>query len=169
LKHDGVAALQAGAWLPMSLILRRSLIFIVLLAAGLVLYAVWYGIRADRFEDTAVPYLQRAVPALTSWQYARLEPLLSPAARLDFENEKVRAAYRGFERLGKLQSMGKPRYMADRVDTSSELGEIQVIDYQVPLQFDSGPAMLEIKLVAAGKTYYIQHFGFHSEIFAAGE
>ena len=151
----------------MSLILRRSLIFIALLIGGLVLYSFWYGIKADRYEETAIPYLESALPKLTSWQYEQLKPLLSPTARKDFENEKLRAAYLLFSQLGQLKSMGKPQYITDRFDSSTELGDIEVIDYQVALQFDSGPAMIKIKLIADGQSYYVQHFGFHSEIFAA--
>ena len=151
----------------MPLILRRSLIFFALLIGGLVLYSLWYGIKADRYEETAVPYLESVLPKLTSWQDEQLKPLLSPAARLDFENEKLRAAYRLFSQLGQLKSMGKPQFIANRNDTSKALGDIEIIDYQVPLQFDSGPAVIKIKLVADGKSYYIHHFGFHSEIFGA--
>ena len=150
----------------MSLILRRSLIFFALLLAGLVLYSFWYGMKADRYEETAIPYLEAVMPKLTSWQYDQLRPLLSPAARLDFENENVRAAYQSFSRLGQFQSMEKPRYTASRTDSSVEFGDIEVVDYQVALQFDSGPALIKITLVADGKSYHIQHFGFHSEIFA---
>jgi hypothetical protein len=150
----------------MSLILRRSLIFFGLLLAGLVLYSFWYGMKADRYEETAIPYLESVMPKLTSWQYDQLKPLLSPAARLDFENEKVRAAYQSFSRLGQFQAMDKPRYTASSHDSSQELGDIEEVDYQVALQFDSGPAVIKIKLVADGKSYHIQHFGFHSEIFA---
>ena len=150
----------------MSLILRRSLIFIVLLLGGLVLYSLWYGIKADRYEETAIPYLEMAIPELTSWQYDQLKPLLSTTARKDFENEKLRAAYQSFSRLGQYQSMEKPRYTASRAESSKELGDIELIDYQAALQFDSGPAVIKIKLVADGKSYHIQHFGFHSEIFA---
>jgi hypothetical protein len=150
----------------MSLILRRSLIFIVLLLSGLVLYSIWFGIKADRYEETALPYLESAMPVLTSWQYDQLRPLLSPSARSDFENDKLRMAYESFSKLGQYQSMEKPRYTASRGGSSEELGDIEVIDYQVALQFDSGPAMAKIRLVADGQSYYIQHFGFHSEIFA---
>ena len=151
----------------MSLILRRSLIFICLLTAGLALYAFWYGIKADRYEETAIPYLESAMSRLTSWQYEQLEPLLSPSARADFKNEKLRAAYQSFGKLGQFQSMEKPRFTASRSESSKELGDIEIIDYQVALQFDSGPAMIKIKLIADGQSYYVQHFGFHSEIFAA--
>jgi hypothetical protein len=150
-----------------SLILRRSLIFICLLLAGLALYAFWYGIKADRYEETAIPFLESAMPRLTSWQYEQLEPLLSSVARADFKNEKLREAYQSFSRLGQFQSMEKPRFNASRAESNKELGDIEVIDYQVPLQFDSGPAMIKIKLIADGQSYYVHHFGFHSEIFAA--
>jgi hypothetical protein len=85
---------------------------------------------------------------------------------LDFENEKLQAAYQSFSRLGQFLSMEKPRYTASRADSSQELGDIELIDYQVALRFDSGPALIKITLAADGNSYHIQHFGFHSEIFA---
>jgi hypothetical protein len=151
----------------MSLILRRSLIFITLLVGGLVLYSFWYGIKADRYEATAIPYIDSVMPAVTSWQPERLIPVLSPAAKADFENEKVRAAYQSLSRLGEFQGMQKPRFVASRADSSEQLGDVELIDYEVELQFDSGPAILKIKLVADGHSYHVRQFGFHSEIFTS--
>lgn len=153
----------------MQLILRRSLIFIALMVAGLVLYASWFDIKADRYDETAVPYLRTAIPELTSWRYERLEPLLSAEARLDFGNEDVRAAYHGFKRLGELVSMEKPQYLANTSGTSMVHGEIEIVDYQVEIQFASGPATIKLKLVVDDNSYYIHHFGIHSEVFAAGQ
>lgn len=150
----------------MSLLLRRSLIFLVLLLGGLLLYSFWYGMKADRYDDTAIPYLKAAIPKLASWQYEQLKPLLSPAAKLDFENEKMRKAYGLFDRLGKFESMEKPQYTSSYSDTSKALGDIEVVDYRVLSQFDSGPAVIKIKLIADGSSYYVHHFGIHSEIFS---
>jgi len=149
-----------------SLVLQRSFIFITLLIAGLVAYSLWFGIRADRYEETAVPYLESALPKLISWQYAQLEPLLSPEARLVFKNEKVQAAYQSYSRLGQFKSAGKPQYMGNSSDSSSALGEVELVAYQVPLEFDSGPAMIKINLIASDGSYTVSHFGIHSKIFA---
>ena len=146
----------------MSLILRRSLIFMTLLVGGLVLYSLWYGIKADRYEATAIPYIDSVMPAVTSWQPEQLIPVLSPQAKTEFENQKVRAAYQSLGRLGHFQTMQKPRFVASRVDSSAQLGDVELIDYEVELQFDSGPAILKIKLVADGHSYHVRHFGFHS-------
>lgn len=121
----------------MSFILRRTLIFVCLMLAGLVLYALWFGIKADRYDETAIPYLESAMPMVTSWQYHQLKPLLSPGARQDFENEKVRSAYQAFSQLGQFQSMDKPRYSTSHTGSSKELGDVEVVEYQVTLQFDS--------------------------------
>ena len=129
-------------------------------------YALWFGIKADRFDETAIPYLESAMPSLTSWEYEQLKPLLSPAARGDFENEKVRAAYRSYDRLGQMISMEKPQYVASQTASSDELGEIEEVDYKVLLQLDSGPAMIKVKLVADGRSYHVHHFVIHSEQFA---
>jgi hypothetical protein len=49
-------------------ILHRSLIFVGLLVVGLVVYAAWYGIKADRYDKVAIPYLDSALPELASWR-----------------------------------------------------------------------------------------------------
>jgi hypothetical protein len=126
-------------------------------------YALWFGMKADRFDETAVPYLETALPMLASWKYEQLEPLLSPAARRDFENEKVRAAYRSYDRLGRMISMEKPQYVSSQSDSSDELGDIELVDYQVVVQLESGPAMFKVKLVADGRSYFVHHFGIRSE------
>ena len=142
------------------------MIFVTLLIAGLVIYSVWYGIRAGRYDDTAIPYLESALPNLTSWQYRQLEPLLSPTARSVFESEKVRSAYRSYSRLGQFKSAGRPQYMGNSPGTSTTLGDVDVIAYKVLIELDSGPAVIKINLVADDASYYVNHFGIQSEMFA---
>ena len=150
----------------MGTILQRTLIFVGLLIAGLVVYSSWYGLKADRYNETVVPYLESALPKLTSWQYAQLKPLLSPQAQIEFDSDEGQAVYKLFSKLGRLESIGTPEYLGDRSETSEVLGDIEVVAYQVPLQFESGPGVIKINLASDGERYYIQHFGIHSEIFA---
>ncbi len=146
-------------------IFNRSLIFVGLLIAGLVVYAAWYGLKADRFDKVAAPYLESALPELASWQYARLRPLLSPEARIEFDSEEGQKVYRLFSKLGSFESQGRPKFLGDRTDTSASLGDIQILAYQVPLKFETGPAIIKLNLANDGERYYIHHFGIHSEIF----
>ena len=144
---------------------KRTLMFFLLLAAGLVIYSLWYGLKADRHDETVVPYLDSAIPELTSWHYPRLKVLLSPQARVEFETEAGQSAYRLFSQLGSLQSIGSPKYLGDKSDTTSGLGEVEIIAYQVPLTFDTGPAVIKLHLANDGQSYYVHHFGIHSELF----
>jgi hypothetical protein len=145
-------------------LVQRSLIFIALLLTGLVVYALWFGMKADRFDETAIPYLESSIPKLASWQYEQLRPLLSPKAKLDFENKTLREAYQKFNRIGRFESMDKPHYMKSYSGTSEKLGDIKIVEYQVSLKFDSGPSVIKIKLITDGGSYYIHHFGLHSEM-----
>lgn len=148
-------------------ILKRTLVFIGLLIAGLVVYSLWYGLKADRYDETVVPYLESALPTLTSWQYSRLKPLLSPQAQIEFDTDEGQAVYQLFSKLGRLESIGTPEFLGDRSETSDQLGDIEVVSYQVPLQFESGPGVIKLHLASDGERYYIHHFGIYSEIFAA--
>jgi len=153
----------------MSPILKRSSIFVALMVAGLVLYMSWYKIKAERHNETAIPYLEQALPQLTSWRYAQLEPLLSPASQAVFASEKVRAAYRAYNRLGRLRSVERPEFLGDRSEKIDQLGEVELIAYQVPLQFESGPAVIKLNLASDGQRYYIHHFSIQSRVFGADD
>jgi hypothetical protein len=65
--------------------------------------------------------------------------------------------------------MDKPRFVASLAGSSAALGDVEIIDYEAVLQFDSGPAVIKVKLLADGTRYYIHHFGLRSEIFAVNE
>ncbi|MFT5659271.1 MAG: hypothetical protein ACI9KN_002554 [Gammaproteobacteria bacterium] len=150
----------------MPTIIKRSLIFIALMVAGLALYAFWYGITADKYDKTVVPYLDKNLPRITSWQYSKLKPLLTPQAQSEFETKAGRASFILFASLGKLQSTGKPQYGAKGSEMSEGLGEVDVVSYTVPVVFDTGPAVIKLNLVINGDSHIIQHIGISSKLFA---
>ena len=147
-------------------VLKRSLIFIALMIAGLALYVKWFDIRADRYDRLAVPYLETAVPVITGWRIGALEPLLSPDARRDFENPALREAYLGFSRLGGLQSMRKPQFLSAGSATSQTLGDVELVEYEVAVEFDSGAAKVKITLLVTGERHFVHHFSFSSAFLA---
>jgi hypothetical protein len=149
-------------------VVKRTLIFFALLVAGLVLYVQWFSIQADNYDKTVVPYLDAALPKLTSWQYTELRPLLSPQAQLEYDSAQGQATYQLLSKLGALEAAGKPAYLGDHSASSAGLGDIQLVTYQVPLEFESGPALIKFKLaIDARQQYFIHQFGIQSEIFAA--
>lgn len=153
----------------MGSLLKRSLIFIGIMVAGLAFYAVRFNMIADNFDETAIPYLNKAIPKLASWQYDELEPLLSPQAREIFKTDEGRAGYQRLTKLGRLSKIEKPQYQSDTADHTEALGDIRLISYTIPADFDTGPAIIKIKLASTDEAYYIHQFGIHSEIFAEAQ
>lgn len=150
----------------MPTLIKRSLIFFGLMVAGLALYAFWYGISADKYDETVIPYLDKNLPEIATWQYSKLKPLLTPEAQSKFETEAGRATFILFTKLGKLQSIGKAQYGAKGSEMSEGLGVVDLVSYTVPVVFDSGPAAIKLNLVINGDSYIIQHIGISSEVFA---
>ncbi|MEE8366438.1 MAG: hypothetical protein V3R76_11670 [Gammaproteobacteria bacterium] len=146
-------------------ILQRSLIFIVLVVAGLVLYVLMFGMDADKYNETAIPYLNKTLPKLSNWKYSELKPMLSPKALAEFETDKGKAVYRLFTRLGKLESIGKPQYIGDKSVSSSDFGEVDLVSYTVPVVFETGPAEIKIILASNGQSYSIHHLRINSAIY----
>ena len=147
-------------------ILKRSLIFAALLIAGLVFYVNWFNTNAERYDDTAVPYLNKNLAVIARWKFSEFVPMLSPQARAEFETDKGQETYRFFTQLGVLKSIGKPQYMADRSGVSEGLGKVDIVTYQVPVVFESGPAVIKILLASNGESYFIHRLEISSELFA---
>lgn len=153
----------------MHLLLNRSLIFIGLLMAGLALYVLWFNMSAGRYDETAVPYLEKALPQLGSWKFSELAPMLSPQARSAFETDKGQQDYRLFSKLGEMKSVGKPQYISDNSETSEGLGAVEVVSYKVPVIFETGPALINIQLASNGEKYFIHRLEISSEIFVQSQ
>lgn len=151
----------------MHLFLKRSLIFLTLMVAGLAVYVMWFNMNAEKYDETVIPYLNKALPRVSTWNYSELKPMLSPRALAEFETDKGKAVYQLFTRLGNLESIGKPQYLSKETQSSSGLGEVEIISYSVPVVFESGPAVIKILLAANGQSYFIHHLGISSEIYPA--
>ena len=150
----------------MPTVLKRTLLFLTLMLAGVALYAFLYGISADKYDETAVPYFEKHLTDITSWKYSKLKPLLTPQAQTEFETKAGRATFLLFTQLGQFQSSGKPQFGAKGVEFSEGLGDVDIVSYTVPVVFDTGPAVIKANLVINGDSYIIQHIGISSAVFA---
>jgi hypothetical protein len=150
----------------MPTVLKRTLLFLTLMLAGVALYAFWYGISADKYDETAVPYFEKHLTDITSWIYSKLKPLLTPQAQTEFETKAGRATFLLFTQLGQFQFSGKPQFGAKGVEFSEGLGDVDIVSYTVPVVFDTGPAVIKANLVINGDSYIIQHIGISSAVFA---
>jgi len=149
----------------MHLVLKRSLIFLSLMIAGLLVYVMWFNMNAEKYDETAIPYLEKVLPKVSTWNYSELKPMLSPRALAEFETDKGKEVYQLFTRLGNLESIGKPQYLSSESDSNSGLGEVEIVSYSVPVVFETGPAVIKILLAANGQSYFIHHLGIRSEIY----
>ncbi len=147
--------------------LKRSLIFIALMVAGLLFYSLWFGMNADKYDKTVLPYLHSTLPMLDSWQYPDFKPLLSAQAQAEFETEAGQAVYRRLSGLGKYKSIGKPQYSTDRSEFISGQGEVNIVSYTVPVVFETGPATIKLHLILQDGSYLIHHFRVNSGIFGS--
>jgi len=137
--------------------------------AGLAVYVMWFDMKAEKYDETVIPYLNKALPKVSTWNYSEFKPMLSPRALAEFEKDKGKAVYRLFTRLGDLESIGKPQYISNNSESSSALGEIDIDSYKVPVVFESGPAVIKILLAGNGQSYFIHHLGISSEIYKEPE
>jgi hypothetical protein len=75
-------------------------IFVLVIVGAIVAAGVWAFHARSVYADTAVPYIKKAMPALTSWDPAQLKLYMDPAALKDVPDDKVQKMEAWMSTLG---------------------------------------------------------------------
>jgi len=97
-------------------------------------------------EEVFIPYIEFAVPRLTTWNIAEYETLMSKEGFEACTEEQMQLYLTLFSRLGTLESMGIPELQGWRNNVDSHRGRVVTATYLVPLTFDTGEAHVELGL-----------------------
>ena len=54
---------------------------------------------------------------------------------------------------------------AHKSESSRSFGEVDIVSYSAPVEFESGPAVIKINLASNGQSYFIHHLRINSAIY----
>jgi hypothetical protein len=141
-------------------------VWFVLVVSVIVGSLVYSQIKSSRFDETAIPYLEEVVPALSHWQPDEIRSLMAQDTLARTSEEEFARAIRIFSQLGPLQSMQKPEFNRNQVAKSSDGKTRPIVEYTIEAQYERGDAVITINLIRQDGQLAIYHFGISSEVLA---
>ena len=117
-------------------------------------------------EETFLPYIEEAVPKLTTWDIVQYELLMSKKGLEAVTPREWQCYLDTFERLGVLQEVGAPNLQNSRIELKWSSGSTTYATYLVPLVFDTGKAHVRLVLQHSSEKIEINSVRFLSDLFS---
>ena len=150
--------------------LARRIVFWFMLAIGIVLVAiVLIGLLTWRvqsnYETTAVPYLRSVIPEIATWDPEMTWKYYADEVRETVSREDNAKIVRYLSKLGALESLGDPVFRQASSAASLKTGARKFVVYQIPAQFETGDATIDVTLVNRDGEFSIYYIKFNSMAF----
>lgn len=132
----------------------------IAIIGGSYFYKKYQGIEYDKL---AVPYIEKTVPVISSWDPAETKALMAPEIAETIPADKFVRAMSFFSQLGSLKELGTPSFVNAYQDEETEIGKQTIIEYNVDAVYQNGEAEINLKLLERGDSYEIYRFNFSSQ------
>ena len=146
--------------------LKRILKWIGIFVAGLVilfvLVAVYTGYISAQYNETAVPYIEQAIPIISEWDADKARPYFTSNALEKTSEEDFQKLFHWLSKMGELLSFGEPGFSNVTSGATLNEGPTTIVTYTVPAVYEYGEAMITIRLVDLGDSFEIYYFNFNS-------
>lgn len=116
---------------------------LLVLFCGLYVYT---GKQADKYAQTAVPWLEQNMPAITTWKVEETWKRLAPEAKAIIDQRQLDAIINRYELMGIYKGMESPEFSRLASALSVLSGDAK-INYSAKTHFSNADAILTITLV----------------------
>ena len=144
-----------------------GLILVVLFAVfGANYYSAY---QAEQYRDMAVPYLEKVIPKISTWEVDAIKRNMPPEAVESLSPEQLEAVVKEFSKLGELESFSTPKF--DRISKERKGNAIKgiedtetVLTYTSQAVYENGEAKLTFKLIAEDDKPKLHYFNVQSDV-----
>jgi hypothetical protein len=139
--------------------------FLLVLIILFICVGIWFAVNASKYTEVALPYLEKNMPAVVSWDFEQFRPLLTPEALKEFEAERGQKIYKMFSKLGNLQSFEEPQFLGAKAGATVTEGSYDIVNFSMLGHFEAGDAQFTITLATEGDSYLIHYIKINSDVF----
>lgn len=125
--------------------------------------AVWTQNQSMEYGETAVPYIKKIVPEISTWKPEILREHMLEDLSNDISLEELSRMTKFLSKVGALRSMSEPMFHS--VETSAGINNesIKLVSYQVLAQYENGEAMIHVTLIDKGDFFKVYAFNLDSD------
>ncbi len=130
-------------------------IAILLLVLLLVSIGVWTWYKSSKYEETAVPYVTKAIYDISEWNLESMKSYLAPEVMKEVSDSDLKKILNGLSKMGKLLHLEEPQFLSISSQATTKTGSGTFISYKVPAKYEKGDATLNIILKEVGEGRFI--------------
>lgn len=139
--------------------------FFLVLIIIFICVGIWFSTNSSKYTEIAQPYLEKNMPAVVSWDFEQLRPLLTPEALKEFETERGQKVYKMFSKLGTLKSFEEPQFLGSKAGATIGDGAFEVVNFTMLGHFEAGVAQVSVTLATTDDSYLIHYININSDAF----
>ncbi len=139
--------------------------FLIILVLLIIAGFIFVQVKSAEYQDELVPYIDKNMKSLISWQVERITPLMTKDAKVefDFEPDSIQAGFNYLSsKVGPFDVYTEAEYMGTRVIYIAGLEFETYITYMVPVYFENGDGDITITLVKRNGSYQIKHLKYYA-------
>lgn len=136
------------------------LLLILLVLFGSILAYTSYS--QAKYDKTAVPYIQRAVPVLSEWDPVTSRPLFAAVALEDVAQEDFERLIDFLSKLGELLSLDEPKFVQVSSGASVKKGTNTIVTYTIDAKYEYGAAVITLRLLDLDGKFEVYSFNVNS-------
>ncbi len=122
-----------------------------------------YGyVQANKYADTAIPYMEKVLPQLSTWDAAIARQFMAPEVAQTVTEENLQKLMLALSKLGSLNSITEFSFKNSVGIDDGLLSGGTVITYDVESEYSTGAAVVTLRLLERSGAYELYHFNFQS-------
>ncbi len=138
-------------------------VVVLVIVLAIVAAGAWVFHARSAYAETAVPYIKKAVPALTSWDPAQLKLYMDPDVLKTMPDDKVQKLEAWLSTLGHLKGMDEPVFVNVWSGAYTGTGAMKLVTYTVHAHFDAGDGDIFIRLRDRDGGFTVYTFNVNSD------
>ncbi|WDE06736.1 hypothetical protein SG34_007480 [Thalassomonas viridans] len=143
-------------------ILKAIGITILVLLFLTIVAAIWAGYKSAGYEETAVPYINKAIPEISKWQPDIMKSYMAPEPLAQVSEDDFLEMVRILSKMGKLISTETPVFQSVNSSSTVSDGSMTLVTYHIPAKYENGDANLIVVLKEKDESFEVYYFKVES-------
>jgi hypothetical protein len=123
---------------------------------------IWSGYKSAEYEETAIPYMTKAIHDISNWQLDTMKSYLASEVLEGVTDSDLGKVVNGLSRMGNLLELGEYQYQGVSTRAMAGGNSGTFVSYQVPAKYEKGNATLSITLKEVDNGFIVYNFNLNS-------
>ncbi len=130
-------------------------------------YFIYGYMQSAKYDGTAIPYIEKVLPELSSWDVDRVSQCMAPEVLATISPENLVELLKSLSQIGTFQSISEATFKNKAVGANVKYADAPVITYDIETRYSSGPVTVTLSLLDRDGKYQVYYFNFQSQALAA--